>query len=57
VPADHPIREIKRLADAALKEFDPVLDAMGRLPTLPYLSYHDQLIPAEKWSSGPDWRA
>ena len=38
VPADHPIRQIKRLADEALKGLDPVFDAMyagsGR-PSIP----------------------
>lgn len=28
VPSDHPLREIKKLADAALRELSPVFDAM-----------------------------
>ena len=28
VPADHPLRQIKPLADQALKELSPVVDAM-----------------------------
>jgi hypothetical protein len=32
VPATHPIREIKRLADQALAKLDPVFDASFRAP-------------------------
>src|SRR6476619_4730405 len=50
VPADHPIREIKRLADAALKELDPVFDAMyaemGRPSTPPERLLKAQLLIA-----------
>jgi transposase len=28
VPSDHPLRAVKRLADAALRELSPVFDAM-----------------------------
>jgi transposase len=50
VPADHPIRQIKRLADAALKELDPVFDAMyaemGRPSTPPERLLKAQLLIA-----------
>jgi transposase len=50
VPADHPIREIKRLADAALGELDPVFDAMyaemGRPSTPPERLLKAQLLIA-----------
>jgi transposase len=50
VPADHPIREIKRLADTALKELDPVFDAMyaqmGRPSTPPERLLKAQLLIA-----------
>ena len=50
MPADHPIRQIKRLAVAALKELDPVFDAMhaqmGRPSTLPERLLKAQLLIA-----------
>jgi transposase len=50
VPADHPIREIKRSADAALRELDPVFDAMyaemGRPSTPPKRLLKAQLLIA-----------
>jgi hypothetical protein len=41
VPATHPIREIKRLADQALAKLDPVFDAM-------YSSIDRPSIPPER---------
>jgi transposase len=50
VPADHPIRAIKRLADEALRRLDPVFDAMyagiGRPSTPPERLLKAQLLIA-----------
>jgi hypothetical protein len=44
VPATHPIREIKRLADQCLAKLDPVFDASVRWVGMVIASSYEQLL-------------